>query len=188
MTPTTGISSEAFVHPSAFVEDGATVGRRTKVWHHSHIRTGANVGDDCVLGKNVFVDTGVTVGDRTKLQNNVSVYDGVTIGNDVFVGPSVTFTNDIAPRAFNNDWKITPTSIEDGASIGANATVVCGNTVGKFAMVAAGATVARDVASNELVAGTPARTIGWVCECGAVASREVERPESTTCTACEEEK
>lgn len=172
------------IDPSAVVEPGAEIGSGTSVWHHAHVRAGARIGAECVLGKNVYVDTGAIVGDRCKLQNNVSVYDGVTLGDDVFVGPSATFTNDLVPRAFNADWVITRTTVADGASIGANSTIVCGTRIGRYAMVAAGATVTRDVEDHQLVAGTPAHHRGWVCECGAVMSREERPPERLTCDGC----
>jgi UDP-3-O-[3-hydroxymyristoyl] glucosamine N-acyltransferase len=177
-------SSDPLVHPTAIVEDGAAVGSGTRVWHHAHIRSLATVGQDCVVGKNVYVDTLVIVGDRCKLQNNVCVYHGVTIGNDVFVGPSATFTNDLVPRAFNVDWKVVETHVRDGASIGANATIVCGVTLGRYSMVAAGATVTHDVAAHQLVAGTPARHRGWVCRCGKVVSRDDAAPEQLVCPGC----
>ena len=164
------------IHETAIVEAGARVGGGTSVWHHAHVRAGATVGEGCVLGKNVYVDDQVVIGDRCKLQNNVSVYHGVTIGNDVFVGPSATFTNDLVPRAFNTEWEITPTEVRDGASIGANATIVCGTVLGEYCMIAAGATVVRDVAPYQLVAGTPARHLGWVDRDGRVVSREELRP------------
>lgn len=172
------------IHASAIVEPGSTIGAGSSVWHHSHVRDGAVVGSGCVLGKNVYIDAQAVVGDRCKIQNNVSVYHGVTIGDDVFVGPSATFTNDRVPRAFNAHWEITPTLVASGASIGANATVVCGHTVGGFAMVAAGATVTRDVQPHELVAGTPLRHLGWVCECGKVVSRAAEAPTTLRCDEC----
>ena len=172
------------IHPTAIVEDGAVIGPGTSVWHHAHVRSGATLGADCVLGKNVYVDIHAVVGDRCKLQNNVCVYDGVTIGDDVFVGPSATFTNDLVPRAFNVDWTITRTAVGSGSSIGANATIVCGTSLGDYCMVAAGATVTRDVADHQLVAGTPARHLGWVCRCGQVVSREVERPADPVCPVC----
>lgn len=171
-------------HPTAIVEDGADVGAGTQVWHHSHVRAGSTIGAGCVLGKNVYVDVAVVIGDRCKLQNNVSVYHGVTIGDDVFVGPSATFTNDLVPRAFNADWRVTETEVCDGASVGANATIVCGNRLGEYSMVAAGATVTRDVGDHELVAGTPARRLGWVCRCGRVVSRAETRPDSLVCVEC----
>lgn len=172
------------VHSTAIVEDGADVGSGTSVWHHAHVRDGAHVGRDCVIGKNVYIDTQAVVGDRCKLQNNVSVYHGVHIGDDVFVGPSATFTNDLVPRAFNADWKVVETHVRDGASIGANATIVCGVTLGRYSMVAAGATVTHDVADNQLVAGTPARHLGWVCRCGTVVSRDAVAPSQLLCGGC----
>jgi acetyltransferase-like isoleucine patch superfamily enzyme len=172
------------VHPTAIVEDGADIGAGTSVWHHAHVRAGAHVGTDCVLGKNVYVDIHAEVGDRCKLQNNVSVYHGVHVGDDVFVGPSATFTNDLVPRAFNAEWKVVDTYVLEGASIGANATIVCGVTLGRYSMVAAGATVTRDVADHQLVAGTPARHLGWVCRCGTVITRDVAPPDDFVCAKC----
>lgn len=169
-------AADVRVHETAIVEDGAQLGRGTSVWHHAHVRSGATVGEGCVLGKNVYVDEHVVIGARCKLQNNVSVYHGVTIGDDVFVGPSATFTNDLVPRAFNAAWAITPTLVRDGASIGANATIVCGTVLGEYCMVAAGATVVRDVAPHQLVGGTPARHLGWVDRDGRVVSRDEQRP------------
>jgi UDP-2-acetamido-3-amino-2,3-dideoxy-glucuronate N-acetyltransferase len=174
-------------HATAIVEQGATVGDGSKVWHHSHVRTGARLGEACVLGKNVFIDTMAVVGDRCKIQNNVSVFHGVTIGNDVFVGPSVTFTNDLVPRAFKDDWTLGETMVENGASIGANATIVCGITLGAYCMVAAGATVTKTVLAHQLVAGTPARHRGWVCRCGVVVSREPNPPDELSCPSCRTE-
>lgn len=176
--------SDVRVHSTAIVEDGADIGEGTSVWHHAHVRDGASVGVDCVIGKNVYVDTQAVVGDRCKLQNNVSVYHGVQIGDDVFVGPSATFTNDLVPRAFNADWKIVETHVHNGASIGANATVVCGVTLGEYSMIAAGATVTHDVAAHQLVAGTPARHLGWVCRCGKVVSRDTAAPSRLLCDDC----
>lgn len=172
------------VHETAIVENGATIGDGSAVWHHAHVRSEAVVGRGCVLGKNVFVDAGVRIGDGCKVQNNVSVYAGVELGNDVFVGPAATFTNDLVPRAFSTTWAIVATKVDDGASIGANATIVCGNRIGRFAMVAAGATVVRDVADHQLVAGVPARHLGWVCRCGRVVSRADEQPASLECGMC----
>ena len=173
-------------HETAIIEDGAAIGTGTAAWHHVHIRDGARVGEQCVLGKNVFVDAGAVIGDRVKVQNNVSVYSGVSIADDVFVGPAAVFTNDRVPRAFNTAWSISPTFVEQGASIGANATVVCGTRIGSYAMVAAGATVTQDVAAHQLVAGTPARHHGWVCTCGQIVSRDSDRPSHLTCADCEE--
>jgi UDP-2-acetamido-3-amino-2,3-dideoxy-glucuronate N-acetyltransferase len=181
-------SKKVSVHQTAVVEDGSVIGEGTSIWHHCHIRNGAIIGSSCVLGKNVFVDSGAVIGSRVKVQNNVSVYSGVTIEDDVFVGPAAVFTNDRVPRAFNPSWEITPTLIRRGASIGANATIVCGNNVGSYAMVAAGATVTRAVRDHELVGGLPAKTLGWVCRCGAVVSRDAESPAvaDLVCSSCKE--
>lgn len=184
MSKPTTAGADAYVHSSAFVEAETSIGSGSQIWHHAHVRRGASIGESCVLGKNVYVDAGVAIGNRVKIQNNVSVYSGVTVADDVFIGPSATFTNDKVPRAFNADWKIVPTVVQRGASIGANATVVCGIDIGEYAMVAAGATVTRDVAAHQLVAGTPAHHRGWVCTCGAVVSRDEQRPDSLDCASC----
>ena len=160
------------VHPSAIVEAGARIGSGTRVWHHAHVREGASVGSDCTLGKNVYVDGGVTIGNRVKIQNNVSVYAGVQLEDDVFVGPSAVFTNDRVPRASGDRWQLAHTLVRRGASIGANATLVAGIVVEQWAMVAAGSVVTRSIAPHEVVAGNPARRLGWVCRCGAVRLRE----------------
>jgi acetyltransferase-like isoleucine patch superfamily enzyme len=175
---------DVFVHETAIVESGASIGPGTRVWHHAHVRDGAVVGAGCNLGKNVYVDAGAEIGDRVKIQNNVSVFRGVHVGDDVFVGPSATFTNDRVPRAFNDAWEVVPTWVGAGASIGADATIVCGHRLGTYSMVAAGAVVTKDVADHELVAGNPARRLGWVCRCGAVVSRDDERPDDLRCVQC----
>jgi len=176
--------TEPVVHPSAIVDDGAVVGQGTRVWHHAHLRTGAAIGRDCVLGKGVYVDTGAVIGHGCKIQNNVSVYRGVTLEDGVFVGPSAVFTNDRLPRAATDDWELVATVVRRGASIGANATIVCGHEIGASAMVAAGAVVTRDVEEHELVAGNPAVRIGWVCDCGRIASRDHDRPTDLRCEHC----
>lgn len=173
----------AAAHDTAVIEDAARIGPGTRVWHHAHVRSGAVIGADCVLGKNVFVDSGAVVGDRCKIQNNVSVFTGVTLGSDVFVGPGAVFTNDLRPRASAPEWSVTPTVVHDGASIGANATIVCGTVLGRAAMVGAGTVVTRDVAPHQLVLGNPARPAGWVCACGEVVSRTAEPPGDLRCTA-----
>ncbi|HTF08842.1 MAG TPA: acyltransferase [Asanoa sp.] len=172
----TDAMSEVFVHPTAEVDEGARIGAGTKVWHLAHVRSTATIGANCVVGRNVYVDAGAVVGDRVKIQNNVSVYQGVTIEDEVFVGPCAVFTNDLRPRAQNPDWEITPTVVRRGASIGANATLVCGVEIGEYAMVAAGSVVTRSVAPYQLVAGNPARPMGWVDAAGQVVSREPRRP------------
>lgn len=159
-----------FAHPTAIVDDGARVGDGTKVWHFSHISAGSEIGERCTLGQNVFVAPGVRVGNGVKIQNNVSLYEGVVLEDFVFCGPSMVFTNVKTPRsAFprNTAADYATTRVKHGASIGANATVVCGSTIGEWAFVAAGAVVTRDVPPYALMAGVPARRIGWVCECGA---------------------
>jgi acetyltransferase-like isoleucine patch superfamily enzyme len=171
------------IHPSATVEDGAIVGADTKIWHRSHVREGSRIGDRCTVGFSVYVDTQVVVGDGCKIQNHVSLYRGVELEDDVFVGPSATFTNDLHPRASAEEWDVVPTRVRRGASIGANATIVCGVEIGAWAMVAAGAVVTADVPSHALVKGAPARLAGWVCECGQTLARLGE-PVPAVCSAC----
>ncbi len=154
------------IHPTAIVDDGATIGAGTKIWHHTHIRSTASVGVECVIGKNVYVDAGVVIGDGCKIQNNVSIYRGVTVEDRVFVGPSVVFTNDLLPRAGAAHWEVVPTVVRTGSSIGANATIICGVTIGLGAMVGAGSVVTQSVPDYTLVKGNPARASGLVCVCG----------------------
>lgn len=158
--------SDVFIHPTASVSPKAQIGQGTKVWINVQIRENAVIGENCIVSKDVYIDHAVTIGDRCKIQNSVSVYNGVTIGNDVFVGPNACFTNDRVPRAFNADWKITPTFVKDGASIGANSTLICGITVGEYAMVAAGSVVTRDVEPYTLVMGNPARPVARIDKAG----------------------
>src|SRR2546426_4136703 len=154
------------VHPTAEVSPQATVGDGTQVWHWVQIREGARMGRDGRIGKDAYIDADVVLGDRCKVQNFATIYKGVTIGSRVFVGPHACFTNALYPRADSTDWEIVPTQVEDGASIGANATILCGITIGRSAMVAAGAVVTKDVPPHAMVAGVPARVVGWVCDCG----------------------
>lgn len=151
------MSNDVFIHPSANVDKRASIGAGTKVWINVQVRENAAIGEHCIISKDVYIDHAVRIGHRCKIQNSVSVYNGVTIGDDVFVGPNVSFTNDRVPRAFNTEWKITPTQIGNGASLGANCTIVCGVSVGEFAMVAAGSVVTKDVPPYTLVMGNPAR-------------------------------
>ena len=155
-----------YIHPTANVSDKALIGAGTKVWINVQVRENAQIGEGCILSKDVYVDHAVRIGDRCKIQNSVSVYNGVSIGDDVFVGPNVAFTNDRVPRAFNTDWRITETTVEKGASLGANSTIVCGITIGEYAMVAAGSVVTKDVAPYTLVMGNPARPAGKIDKMG----------------------
>jgi UDP-2-acetamido-3-amino-2,3-dideoxy-glucuronate N-acetyltransferase len=171
----TGVASDAFVHGSAYVDEGARIGSGTKIWHFSHVMGGAEVGPGCTLGQNVFIADGVKVGEGVKIQNNVSVYEGVVLEDYVFCGPSMVFTNVKTPRsAFPRDTSddYLTTRVRHGASIGANATVVCGVTIGEWAFVAAGAVVTKDVPDYALIGGVPGRIIGWACECGIPLSFE----------------
>ncbi len=156
-----------FVHESSYVDDGAVIGDGTKIWHFSHIMSGAKIGENCSLGQNVNIGSKAVIGNRVKVQNNVSIYDDVIIEDDAFCGPSCVFTNVINPRSFiirKNEYK--HTHIEKGASIGANATIVCGVTLGKYSFIGAGSVVTRDVPDYALMYGTPAKRHGWICECG----------------------
>lgn len=157
-----------FAHPSAVIDPGANIGSGTKIWHFCHVMPSARIGRDCSLGQNVFVAGAAVVGDRCRIQNNVSLYDGVELEDEVFVGPSVVFTNVIAPRAFapvpRNQYL--RTRVGRGATIGANATILCGVALGAYAFVGAGAVVTRDVPAYALIAGVPGRLQGWVCRCG----------------------
>lgn len=158
-----------YAHPSAIVDAGAVVGLGTKIWHFGHIMAGARIGERCVLGQNVHIASGVHIGDGVKIQNNVSLYDGCVIEDDVFIGPSAVFTNVKTPRAFvNRHDEYLATRVCRGASIGANATVVCGVIIGQYAIVGAGSVVTKNVRSSDIVAGVPARLIGIACRCGTV--------------------
>lgn len=162
-----------FVHESSYIDDGVEIGKNTKVWHFCHIQSGAVIGENCSLGQNVNISNNVYIGNEVKIQNNVSVYEGVEIEDGVFLGPSCVFTNDLTPRARypkgHENYK--KTLIREGASIGANATIVCGHTIGKYAMVAAGAVVTKDVPDYALVAGIPAQVIGRVDKKGNVIEK-----------------
>jgi UDP-2-acetamido-3-amino-2,3-dideoxy-glucuronate N-acetyltransferase len=159
-------NSSVFIHPTASIHPSAIIGDGSKIWINVQIRENAQIGKNCIISKDVYIDLGVKIGNDCKIQNSVSVYSGVTIADKVFVGPNVSFTNDKIPRAFNATWQITPTGVELGASIGANATIVCGVVIGEYAMVAAGAVVTKDVAPFTLVAGNPARPVATIDEAG----------------------
>ncbi|MCC6275242.1 MAG: N-acetyltransferase [Leptospiraceae bacterium] len=147
----------AYIDKAAHVDERSRIGDGTRVWINAQIRENVTIGKNCSISKDVYIDKNVTIGDNCKIQNGVSIYDGVTIENDVFIGPNVTFTNDKLPRAFNADWKISKTIIRNGASIGANSTLVCGTTIGEYAMVGAGSVVTKDVEPYSMVIGNPAR-------------------------------
>lgn len=173
-----------YSHETACIDDGAVIGDGTKIWHFSHVMPLANIGKECSLGQNVFVASGVTIGDNVKIQNNVSIYEGVIIEDDVFCGPSMVFTNVRTPRsAFprNTSEDYATTRICRGVSIGANATIVCGVTVGEWAFIGAGAVVNKDVRSFALMVGVPARQIGWACCCGET----LEHSENADSLVCE---
>ncbi len=172
-----------FVHESSYVDEGAQIGPGTKIWHFCHVMPGAVIGAGCNLGQNVVVMPGVRVGNNVQIQNNVSLYEGVTLEDDVFCGPSCVFTNVVNPRSHvSRKAEYLPTLVRRGAAIGANATIVCGHTLGAYAFIAAGAVVTRDVPDHALMAGVPARQIGWMCQCGV--RLEVEPGRAVTCGAC----
>lgn len=160
------MSKDVFIHPTANVSENAEIGDGTKIWINSQIREKAILGQGCIVSKDTYIDTEVTIGNNCKIQNGVSVYHGVTIEDDVFVGPSAVFTNDKVPRAVNQNWEITETFIKRGASIGANALIICGVTVGEYAMVAAGSVVTKDVEPYSLVMGNPAHHYSYVDKLG----------------------
>lgn len=178
------------VHSSSVVSDQAQLGDGTQVWLFCQIRENVRIGKGCILGKGIYVDADVVIGDNVKIQNNASIYTGVTIEDGVFVGPHVCFTNDKVPRAVNpdmslksaTDWHVSKTLVKAGAALGANSTIVCGITVGRWAMVASGSVVTKDVPDHALVMGNPARVAGWVCSCGQrVKIDERENRGSCTC-------
>lgn len=173
--------SDATVHPTAIVDAGVELGEDTRVWHFVHVSQGAVIGKGCVLGQNVFIGRGVTLGDGVRVQNNVSVYQGVEVADDVFLGPSCVFTNVLNPRAHverKDEFRMT--KVGRGASVGANATIVCGHDIGDYAMVGAGSVVTHHVSPHALVYGNPARRHGWVCRCGEILDAE-PRPRCPSC-------
>ena len=171
----------AFIHPSAIVDEGAKIGEKTKVWHFCHVEGTAQIGEGCSIGQNAYIGQRTVIGDGCKLQNNVSIYEGVTLGKGVFCGPSCVFTNDLTPRALfpKGHENFVPTPVEDGASIGANATIVCGHRVGRCAMIGAGAVVTTDVPPHALMLGVPAKLRGFVCTCGELLHDQM------TCPKCQ---
>ncbi|MFA6129461.1 MAG: acyltransferase [Candidatus Omnitrophota bacterium] len=172
-----------FKHESAFVDDGALIGEGSKIWHFSHVLKNTRIGKNCILGQNVMVGPDVTVGDKCKIQNNVSIYKGVILEDEVFCGPSCVFTNVYNPRAFiERKDEFRPTLVKHGATIGANATIVCGVTIGRYALIGAGAVVKKDVPDYGIVVGVPAVLKGWACRCG-VTLPKTKKP-VLTCPSC----
>ena len=173
------------VHPSSFVDDGCEIGEGTTIWHFSHIMPRAKIGRRCNIGQNVVISPDVVVGNNVKIQNNVSIYTGVILEDDVFCGPSMVFTNVVNPRSHvprKDEYR--QTLVKRGASIGANSTIVCGHTIGRFAFIGAGAVVTKDVPDFALVVGNPGRITGWMCACGVKLAAGRVPPDTATCTAC----
>ena len=168
-----------FVHESSYIDDDVQIGEGTKIWHFCHIQSGARIGKNCTVGQNVNISNHVKIGNRCKIQNNVSLYEGVELEDGVFCGPSMVFTNDLTPRAEypKGSAGYKKTLVRSGATIGANATIVCNHELGRYCMIAAGAVVTADVQPHALMAGVPARQIGWVCECGRILDTELCCPD-----------
>ena len=177
--------TDFFAHESSYVDDGAEVGAGTRIWHFTHVMSGARIGRGCNIGQNVVVSQDVVVGDNAKIQNNVSLYTGVELEDDVFCGPSTVFTNVINPRSHvSRKHEYQRTLVKRGATLGANCTIVCGHTIGRYAFVGAGAVVTRDVPDHALVVGNPARITGWVCACGIKLASGIRPPDHAVCKSC----
>lgn len=177
-----------FVHESSYVDEPCEIGEGTKIWHFSHIMSRSRIGRRCNIGQNVVISPDVSIGDNVKIQNNVSVYTGVELEDDVFCGPSMVFTNVTNPRSHvSRKDEYRKTLVKRGASIGANATVVCGHTIGRYAFIGAGTVVTRDVPDYAMMVGNPARLLGWMCQCGVKLdlSRDAQKDEQATCSACD---
>jgi UDP-2-acetamido-3-amino-2,3-dideoxy-glucuronate N-acetyltransferase len=174
--------SQPFIHETAVVDDGAQIGPGSRIWHFSHVCAGSKIGSGCVLGQNVFIGPGVEIGEGVKIQNNVSVYAGVTIADSVFLGPSCVFTNVLTPRAHvERKAEFAPTQVGKGVTIGANATIVCGHTLGEYALIGAGSVVTKNVPPHAVMVGNPARRKAWACRCGEVL------PAGGVCPRCGDE-
>lgn len=176
--------ADYYVHPSSFLDEGAVVGAGTKIWHFCHVMKGAVIGERSSLGQNVVVMPGTSIGNNVKIQNNVSIYEGVHLEDDVFCGPSCVFTNVLNPRSHvSRKHEYRQTLVKRGASIGANATIVCGTTLGEFAFIGAGAVVTSDVPAYGLMVGVPARRVGWMCQCGERLSISAGAAQCAACGA-----
>ncbi|MCU0820917.1 MAG: N-acetyltransferase [Spirochaetes bacterium] len=176
--------SEYFVHDSAIIDDNVKIGSGTKIWHFSHILGNTEIGEKCNIGQNAVVGPNVKIGNGCKVQNNISIYKGVELEDDVFCGPSMVFTNVLNPRAFiERKHEFRKTLVKKGATLGANSTIVCGHNIGQYAMIGAGAVVTKDVADYALMAGVPARRIGWVCKCGVIL-RKFDSKGNAACPEC----
>ena len=171
--------SEYYMHESSFIDDDVEIGKGTKIWFFCHIQKGARIGEKCSLGQNVNISNNVKIGNGVKIQNNVAVYEGVELEDNVFCGPSMVFTNDLTPRAKypKGSAGYKKTLVKHDATLGANSTIVCGHTIGEYATIAAGAVVTSNVVPHALMAGVPARRIGWVCECGQVLDTDLVCPD-----------
>lgn len=179
------MNSDVYIHPTSFVDENVSIGSGTKIWHFSHVQSGAQIGKNCSLGQNVNIGNNVRIGNGVRIQNNVSIYEGVELQDFVFCGPSCVFTNVLTPRAkYPVHGQYRQTIIGEGASLGANSTIVCGHTVGKWALIAAGAVVTCDVPPYALMIGVPARQHGWVCECGQLLSSATDKDCIIKCSSC----
>ena len=177
--------ADYFAHESCYIDDGCVIGEGTKIWHFSHVMAGARIGRSCTIGQNVLVSPDVVVGDNVKIQNNVSLYTGVVLEDDVFCGPSMVFTNVVTPRSHvSRKHQYRRTLVKRCATIGANATVVAGHTIGRYAFIGAGAVVTKEVPDHALVIGNPGRVTGWMCECGVKLAAGATPPAEAMCTAC----
>ncbi len=176
------MGKEYFIHNTAVVDEPTEIGRGTKIWHFTHIMSGARIGENCIIGQNVFIGSGAVLGNNIKIQNNVSIFDGVILEDDVFCGPSMVFTNVFNPRSFISRKKeFRKTLVRKGATIGANVTIVCGNTIGQYAFIGAGSVVTKDIPDYALVYGNPGKPKGWVCQC----AEEIRfRSGNAVCRAC----
>jgi UDP-2-acetamido-3-amino-2,3-dideoxy-glucuronate N-acetyltransferase len=174
-----------WAHPSSFIDEGSEIGAGTKIWHFCHVMPGSRIGERCNIGQNVVISPRVVIGDNVKIQNNVSVYTGVILEDDVFCGPSMVFTNVVNPRSHvSRKDEYRQTLVRKGASLGANCTIVCGVTIGRYGFIGAGAVVTRDVPDFAIITGSPGRVMGWMCRCGAKLASGRQPPAAATCASC----